>query len=528
MTNPASSKSLADRHTAISAPIGRRNIVLILFGVLLLVALLYIPLTQAYFLGYDDFFFVHRAVFEDTQHTSEILLKTHSVGGPKYRPLDRMTNFITYRLSRGNPIVYRTRNLIAHLLNCSLVLVLAIVLFDSTLTAVLAALLFGLNPLAHQAVAGAVWTNTIAATMVLIAVILGLSSYKAEKQQRRWLCLAVLATWIGILFYEPDATALGIIALFVVLEFLFVHCVRRPDSWVWTFLLLSIGMIASILVIRAAVLHGARQPLAPIGAIARNAGMYLVAMVLPVDPLLANQWFGTPLISDITVTGKLVAAAAGTVICVLAAIGLTFRNQFRRRTSSFWLMNCLFLLGATGLSIILQLLFADHPSETYLYLPEAFFMLFVAYNLSCLRCSFPRVSYLLAALLLISFACATWERSERVVRSAAIAHHILASLPTSNWERGKWNIRLATPPGVRLPTRYGLYNYSGLDTIGTGVDGIGSIQKALQVRTGNEHGVTVEVLSAERMSQVCNSNPSDGDPCFWVYPNGDVRPAGAD
>jgi hypothetical protein len=498
---------------------GRKRI-WVLLAVLFFVSVPYLQMTQAYFLGYDDFFFVHRS-FEDAKNPSKIFSESHSPGDAKYRPLDRGLDYVTYRLGHGSPFFYRARNLSFHLLNCALVFGLALLLFDSTLTAALAALLFGLNPMVHQVIAGDVWTNTTAASMVLIALILGLRSYYAKKHEFLWLVLAVFAAWIGIFFYEPDAAVLGMIFLYLALDSLRLRRLSKPKSWTGKLALLSAAAVGSVIVIRGLVLHGAHLPAAPPVVIAKSAAMYAIAMVFPVDPLLANQWFGTPLVSDIRLSAALMALAVGVSVCVLGFLLYAFRRSLRASMASEWFMQCLFLLGATVFSNLLQLVFADHPSETYLYLPEAFFMLFVARMLMALRGVSPKVFGIVTILLLVSFASATWGRSRRVIHSAAISQRILSELPTSDWKQGDWHIRLASTPGYALSHGYGLYTYRGLATIAT-EDHVSSIEYALEVRTGNEL-VTADVIPAEQMSQVCGVNPPAREPCFWVYPDGRVE-----
>jgi hypothetical protein len=489
-------------------------------AVLLVVSLPYLRLTNAYFLGYDDFKEVHRAAFEDTRQPARIFTTGH-FGEAKYRPLNRAFNFISYRLGHGASVAFRARNLFFHLLNCAILFGIGMLLFDSIFISSLGAVLFGLNPLAHQPVAGAVMTNTAAASMALIAVFLGLCSCRESKHELRWLVLAITVAWIGVLLYEVDVAVLGIIFLYFALDSSFLHRLRARKLWVCTFLLLSALVIASMIGMRAMVLTGVQQPIASLAAIAKNVAMYVLALLLPIDPLLANQWLGTPLVSEIPLDGfiKIIGACG---VCLVAFVLFAYRRSIRRYASALCILPCTFLLGAACLSILPLLVFNDHPSETYLYLPVAFAMLLLARILSQLRLSHPAVSCVMIALLLASFGCATWGRSRRVIRSAAIAQRILSELPTDKWRQGDWRIRLANAPGYILPHRYGLYTYRGLDTIGTGEE-IGAIQKALQLQTGNEHGVVVDVLSAQQMSQICSPATAIKEPCFWVYPNGRVE-----
>ena len=523
MENTLPSKPLQYRQDAAGASPSKSRFVgriSALLSVLLVVSLPYLRLTNAYFLGYDDFKEVHRAAFEDTRQPARIFTTGH-FGEAKYRPLNRAINFISYRIGHGAPVAFRARNLFFHLLNCALLYSIGILLFDSIFIGVLGAALFGLNPLAHQAVAGAVMTNTAAASMALIAVFLGLWSCRESKHELRWLVLAITVVWIGVLTYEADVAALGIIFLYFALDSSFLHRLPVRKLWVWMFLLLSTLVVASMIGMRAMVLTGAQQPVASLAAIARNAAMYIIALLLPVDPLLANQWLGTPLVSEVPFNSYIKLIGAG-VVCLVAIVLFVYRRPIRRFASFLCLMPCIFLLGAACLSILPLLVFNDHPSETYLYLPVAFAMLLLAHILANLRRSHSTAAYVVIALLLTSFGCATWGRSQRVIHSAAIAQRILSELPTDKWKQGEWRIRLANAPGYTLPHRYGLYTYRGLDTIGTG-DGIGAIQKALQLRTGNEHGVVVDVLSARQMLQIIRPATAIKDPCFWVYPDGRVE-----
>ena len=142
-----------------------------LFVVLLAVSLPYFQLTKAYFVGYDDFNEFRRTIFVDTRQPSKIFTTGHSA--VKYRPLNRAINYVFYYIGHGSPGIFRTRNVVFHLLNTALLFSLGILLFDSIFIAALGAALFGLNPLAHQSVAGAIWANTAAESMLLIAAVLG-------------------------------------------------------------------------------------------------------------------------------------------------------------------------------------------------------------------------------------------------------------------------------------------------------------------------------------------------------------------
>lgn len=505
-----------------------KDLVTIVF-VLVLVGIPYLPLTRAYFLGYDDFKEVHRAAFEDTQEPSRIFTTGH-FGEAKYRPLNRWINFISYRLGHGSPVAFRTRNVLFHLLNCALVYCLGMLLFDARLTAALGAVLFGLNPLTHQAVAGAVMTNSAAASMALIAVTLGLWSYRTGKRDYLWLMLAVAIAWTGVFIYEADITALGVLFLYFALDYVSLRRMSLTSAWGITLAVFSMLVVASMLATRAFILPATHQPIAPVSAIARNTAMYIVAVLLPVDPLLANQWFGTPLVSEVHLNGLshgLIAVACVGIICLVTLAIALVKSSKRWRVDSANVVRCAFLLGASFFSILPLLIFNDHPSETYLYVPVAYAMLLLVSLLVALWRSRPFAAYVLVLLLLASYGCATWGRTQRVVESAIIAQRVLSGLPLDNWRQGEWHILLANAPGYTLPHRYGLYTYRGLDTIGTG-DGTIAVQDALQLQTGNEKGVTAEVLAGKDISQACGRGTAPNEQCFLILPAGQIEPFPAD
>src|SRR5258707_743299 len=85
-------------------------------GVALIVAfstLLYAHVTESYFCGYDDFLDVQRAQFVDQFDPGKILTTTH-YGSFKYRPIQRVSNLLSYLAAPGEAIGFRARNLFFH------------------------------------------------------------------------------------------------------------------------------------------------------------------------------------------------------------------------------------------------------------------------------------------------------------------------------------------------------------------------------------------------------------------------------
>jgi hypothetical protein len=251
--------------------------------------------------------------------------------------------------------------------------------------------------------------------------------------------------------------------------------------------------------------------------------MYLIAVGVPVDSLLANQWLGTPLVSELHLSGvsQRLMTITGCSLFLIVALLVVFRLKIKDYLSSLRSVECIFLAGAAILAILPLLVFNDHASESYLYLPIAFCMLLLSRVLWDLRRANPIACVMVIVFLVASFGCASWARTERVVRSGSIARRILSELPYSNWRQGAWHIRLATAPGQPAPHRYGLYAYQGLDTIAN-ADGIGAIQNAIQLKTENDQ-VKAQVLSPDKLREECSRVLADTEPCFWVYSDGRVE-----
>jgi hypothetical protein len=175
------------------------------------------------------------------------------------------------------------------------------------------------------------------------------------------------------------------------------------------------------------------------------------------------------------------------------------------------------------LSILPLVVFTDHVSETYLYLPVAFFCILLGGVLARIPSVGARTTII--AFLAFLFCCATWVRNDRVRACGSDSRRILATLAAPRFRSGKWTIDVAKTRGTVTPLHFGIYNYHGLDTLGSGDGGIGDfglrgVEAAVQMKTLNpELSVSVRApdeLLAECEHQVANQS------CFWVAPDGKV------
>ena len=119
---------------------------------------------------------------------------------------------------------------------------------------------------------------------------------------------------------------------------------------------------------------------------------------------------------------------------------------------------------------------------------------------------------------MLSFGAGTWTRNERVVACAQVVNRIVTSLPIDAWHAGKWHVQLATAPGEQLTRRYGIYNYSGIETLEVTVTTIKGAQEALRIASGNP-AVDVNVVPAPALQSDCRKPKT----CFYVFPDGSVK-----
>lgn len=497
----------------------------ILTAILLATGLTYLRLPTAYFCAYDDFLEVHRAAFEDTREPARVFTTTHFTSY-KYRPLNRGINLLSYWAGHGDSRYFRTRNVLCHLLNVVLVYLIAWLLFRSVLISGTAALLFGLHPLANQAVAGAVMTNTAAHSMFLFALAAFLLSLKPGKARFVWLGLALLSGWLSLLTYEAAVVAYPLMFSYLVIRFLFERRWAVGRAYTAALTLGSLLFLGTYYLIHARfVPYSATKAIPTIGTMLKNAAMYVGALLLPIDSVLANSWFGTPLPSDIQLSGTapILWAASLVALAVMAfLIWALIRLKRRGLQDPEWQERV--FVGTGAIAVIAPLiLFADKASETYLYLAVALVaILFASVMRQILKPgenNRGRIAFVvIVTTLSISYASATWVRNSLVQRCGMAANRIVTTLQRDDLRNGLWFIWLAPVPGEPGSNRYGMYGWRGIDTVG-----VTAVEAAAQLANNNEM-LAATVLTPEGLARGCRNSR---DVCFAVHGDGtadEVKP----
>jgi hypothetical protein len=478
----------------------------------------YARVTTAYFCGFDDFVELHRAMTEDTQEPARIFTTTH-FDTSKYRPLQRGLTYIAWQIDPQSPLALRIRNVVFHVIGVCLLYGIVWLLTRDRAVAAAASLLFGLHPLANQPVVAAVWANTTANAILLASFFFFLCSLPENRRKPwPWLAACFGAILVALFTYE---------AAIVIFGFIYGYLAIR---W-WTKLPASRGYLLGVAAGSAAVLlpfftvrHMVvtqRTGSVALPVIVKNLVMNLAAMAMPVDTILANTLWDTPLPSELVIPMRtLVVAAAIAAVVIAAAAFLVFRQPACRA----WLKSLpwpllLFLAGALLFSLGPFLAFTPHASETYLYLPVVFYTILLCLLVRRLLPG-PRAYIAAVSVLAVLGAAGVWARNQRVIDCGTIARNILTHLPVANWRAGDWRIRLASLPDMLTPSMYGIYGYSGLSTLEREDSGIRAAECAVRLAARNPQ-IQVDIVSPEEIRRDCSAPGT----CFWVSASGNVQDA---
>ncbi len=319
---------------------------------------------------------------------------------------------------------------------------------------------------------------------------------------------------LGLLTYEPVIVNFGFMALYL----LFWWRKHQPLPRLYLpSLLVGSALTFALFVVPRFVFVSQKTEITPLSVIAKNFIAYAGATLLPVDTLLANSLFGTPLPSEIRITRNLVLGIAALGISVLLLLVYLLRQpHWRQRVRTLdWKTLGFFTLAAIA-CLSPYLVFTAHASETYLYSPVAFYYLLLTITLAHV---IPGRGFYIAVALLGTLALsATLARTQRVIACAATAEKIVSQFPADRWSRGPWEITLATTPQEPPLHRYGIYGYHGLSSIDPMEPGVPAGEWAAQIASGNR-AVKVHVVAPDAFLEQCAGSRE----CFWVLPNGDLK-----
>ncbi len=158
----------------------------------------------------DEFIIVSDPAVRDLSGATTLMLSPDVVK-PYYRPLNRASYLLDYRLFGMRPAGFHAVNVLIHLLNVLLLCLLGLRFFRTAAPAVLAAALFAVHPINAEAV------NFLSARNTLLSLFFVLSSILVFHQgltRGSWgrLVFSGLLWFLGLLSKEPAALAIVVVA----------------------------------------------------------------------------------------------------------------------------------------------------------------------------------------------------------------------------------------------------------------------------------------------------------------------------
>jgi hypothetical protein len=489
-----------------------------LAGALLLTLCVQGRLLPAYFCGYDDFANAERAQFADQSNPMQMITTTHFASS-KYRPLSRIVTYLC-QLAENAPLAHRARNVAFHLLAVGLIFALGRLLGAGPELAGWGAGLFGVHPMTHQTISAAIFTIDMAYALMLGALCLFLVGYRDEKRPGMALAgMSVLFT-AALLSYEATIIAGGCCVAYLALELW--RGAQPAAGWKSFLLKLMAALFVPVTVLMAArfIFVHSRMPLTPPITIVKNMALYFGSLILPVDLLMLNSLFDFPLPSEILQNSRALALLAGSLGVLLLALlwWIRRRPQFQQSWASARWGEILWLVAGIVFCLLPFVVFSDHASETYQYLPAGFYGLALSMTLGALLGGGRAFRAMMGVLILLA-VCGSLLRSERVSHCAAVAQRIVNEAGELEKSAGNQTLLLAEEPGAPPVRRIGLYGLQGLGTIDMLQEDFRAMQSALRLRTGKAE-LKAEVVSADELKRMCGSNP---ERCFWVAIDGQVK-----
>jgi hypothetical protein len=351
----------------------------------------------------DEVIIVNNPQTLSLRNIPEVLLAPDLIK-PYYRPLNRATYLLDYRLAGMNPAWYHGVNVFIHLGNVILLYLVCLRLLPDRTAALVAALIFAVHPANSEAV------NFISARNTLLALFFSLASFlaflEARGRGKRLPLLSALFFFCGLLSKETAFMLIGVIALctFVPLQ----GGEKRMRFPEWMFFLLPY-LVATVLyfMMRYSSLQGIVGTALPADGVfsrlARNYHVipqYLGLLLFPVDLTLFHK---VPQGGMFTPPWYLPAW-----LLLLAGVGIMVRS--RNRVALF----CLswIALNYAPISNIVPIP-SDQLTERYLYFPAVGFFIILGVFFSWVH-SQARSKHALwgiTAVVIVAFAAMTLQRN---------------------------------------------------------------------------------------------------------------------
>ena len=289
---------------------------------------------------------------------------------PYYRPLNRATYLLDYRIAGMNPAWYHGINVLFHLGNVILLYLVCLRLSLGRPASLITALLFAVHPVNSEAV------NFISARNTILALFFSLASFlaflRAKDQGKRWPFLSALLFFFGLLSKETAFMLLGLLALDTLVP-LTGREGRERGGKRFVVLLPYLAATLVYLALRTYALHGLIAAAIPaaglIDRLLQNTTIipqYVLLLLFPTDLTIYHT--ADPRTGFFALPGSILVVWS----IVLAGIWLLFRKG--DRTAWFGFAWC--VINYVPIANIVPIP-ADPITERFLYMPAVGFFIII-------------------------------------------------------------------------------------------------------------------------------------------------------
>lgn len=451
----------------------RRLVLYYAISVLLIFAA-YAPTLTFYVAGGDNFDEIWVARFVDSEHPQAIF--TMPITQNRYRPLDRLANFVTYQAAGFDPFAFRLRNLCAHLVAAALFGLLFGAVTNRRQLGPLAALLFGIYPGNNLPVVFAITTKTLFGICFLLTCFVWWRVWRTRRATTGNWALLLLLSLLTIAFHEQGLALLGVAVLVCSL-------LSRIDRQQWRrWVIFGVSLVAVTLVMyvgtRAAAGLSPGAPLGSVSSTLKYSAASAVSLLTPVDFFLL---FGKGVVTNtqssipaLATPGRYllpVGVLLGGLLTTLGLIVWSVIYRLRTRDSKGVHSIGFFACGAVLTLLPVLPFIITAYSEVYNYMPSAFVLAGLLYMLlpslyiqppTFLR----RYSVALLGLVVVSYGAATLYRNatlgEVAGQTRTVVQDIVRLVPNPSPNS---RFILVNQPGLATDVGYSIYGFQGAGTL---------------------------------------------------------------
>lgn len=408
------------------------------FGLLVVTFLCFLPVLSNDFVDYDDKKFIYgNYMIRDLSWDRLVMLFEHSFRTPWYKPLVYLSWAVEYKFWGYNPTVYHLNNLILHLLNSLLVLLIMRRILNNLYPAfkyndwisLLIAALFSLSPLKVESVAWATERKDVLFSLFYLGSIIFYLKYIDLRKKR----YVVYSSLIFILALLSKSMSITLPFMLFTFDYLYKRKLKLNliTEKIPYFIILLLGLyIYGVLIPKPKedVTEYAAGP----GTVGLDfqpqkenfnstAGFYMHKILL--SSYRMDKWMARTVVPvNLSVVhalpqlyfdrpNQLKSYVYPLILLILFAIGIYLHFRKKNRV---WLFGTGFFFFSM-LPVLQMRIYESYLSDRYTYIPSVGLFLMIGVGALLLIKYYPRIKYIVAGFMIAYlgfYAVTTFERTK--------------------------------------------------------------------------------------------------------------------